>query len=306
MRSAPSNAKGKARPKASPGSHATTDRKKRSGQSLTAGLRVATNVAPTASSLTNIGNPSLRLLTLIESIAQSEKPQTLAQLVVRLDEPKATVHRLLLGLEEMRFVQRMPGGRHFAPGPRLNTLAIDTLRHSHISGQRHSILKQLVSEFNESCNLTILDGIEVVYLDRAEANWPLRMDLKPGSRVPAHCSASGKMMLALMAPSVRDPLIKAMPYQAYTAQTITDPRTFQVELDRIVRRGYSVDQEEYAAGLNCLSVPVLDDNGQCIAAVAVHAPVARLSIKEAVKKIDRLQWAAAAITATLQNQDINP
>jgi IclR family acetate operon transcriptional repressor len=267
---------------------------------------MATNVAPTASSLTNIGNPSLRLLTLIESIAQSEKPQTLAQLVVRLDEPKATVHRLLLGLEEMRFVQRMPGGRHFAPGPRLNTLAIDTLRHSHISAQRHSILKQLVSEFNESCNLTILDGIEVVYLDRAEANWPLRMDLKPGSRVPAHCSASGKMMLALMAPAVRDPLIKAMPYQAYTAQTITDPKTFQEELDRIARRGYSIDQEEYAAGLNCLSVPVLDDNGQCIAAVAVHAPVARLSIKEAVKKIDRLQWAAATIAATLQNQDIKP
>ena len=306
MRSASSNGKGKAKSKASSGSSAITVRKKRSGQSLTAELRVATNVAPTASSLTNIGNPSLRLLTLIESIAQSEKPQTLAQLVVRLDEPKATVHRLLLGLEEMRFVQRMPGGRHFAPGPRLNTLAIDTLRHSHISAQRHSILKQLVSEFNESCNLTILDGIEVVYLDRAEANWPLRMDLKPGSRVPAHCSASGKMMLALMAPSVRDPLIKAMPYQAYTAQTITNPRTFQAELDRIARRGYSIDQEEYAAGLNCLSVPVLDDNGQCIAAVAVHAPVARLRIKEAVKKINRLQWAAASIAATLQNQDINP
>lgn len=266
-------------------------------------LRMPSSAGPTTSSLTNIGTPSLRLLTLLETIAQSEKPQTLAQLVVRLDEPKATVHRLVLGLEEMRFVQRMPGGRHFAPGPRLNTLAIDTLRHSHMGAQRHSILKRLVAEFNESCNLTILDGIEVVYLDRAEANWPLRMDLKPGSRVPAHCSASGKMILALMSPEVRDPLVKAMPYQAYTPQTITEPKAFQAELQRIARRGYSIDQEEYAAGLNCLSVPVLDDEGRCIAAIAVHAPVARLSIKEAVKKIDRLQWAASAIASTLQNQD---
>jgi IclR family acetate operon transcriptional repressor len=266
-------------------------------------LRMPSSAGPTTSSLANIGTPSLRLLTLLETIAQSEKPQTLAQLVVRLDEPKATVHRLVLGLEEMRFVQRMPGGRHFAPGPRLNTLAIDTLRHSHMGAQRHSILKRLVAEFNESCNLTILDGIEVVYLDRAEANWPLRMDLKPGSRVPAHCSASGKMILALMSPEVRDPLVKAMPYQAYTPQTISEPKAFQAELQRIARRGYSIDQEEYAAGLNCLSVPVLDDEGRCIAAIAVHAPVARLSIKEAVKKIDRLQWAASAIASTLQNQD---
>ena len=122
--------------------------------SVTAELRVSPTLAPMANSFSNIGSPSLRLLTLLEAIAQSEKPQTLAQLVVRLDEPKATMHRLLLGLEEMRFVQRMPGGRHFAPGPRLNTLAIDTLRHSHISAQRHSILKRLVSDFNESCNLT--------------------------------------------------------------------------------------------------------------------------------------------------------
>jgi hypothetical protein len=79
----------------------------------------------------------------------------------------------------------------------------------------------------------------------------------------------------------------------------------QDELDRIARRGYSIDQQEYAAGLNCLSVPVLDDNGQCIAAVAVHAPTARLSMNEALKKIDRLRWAASAISATLQNQGIN-
>jgi IclR family acetate operon transcriptional repressor len=282
-------------------SNTTVKPKFKSGSS--AELRMPSSAGPTTSSLTNIGTPSLRLLTLLETIAQSEKPQTLAQLVVRLDEPKATVHRLVLGLEEMRFVQRMPGGRHFAPGPRLNTLAIDTLRHSHMGAQRHSILKRLVAEFNESCNLTILDGIEVVYLDRAEANWPLRMDLKPGSRVPAHCSASGKMILALMSPEVRDPLVKAMPYQAYTPQTITEPKAFQAELQRIARRGYSIDQEEYAAGLNCLSVPVLDDEGRCIAAIAVHAPVARLSIKEAVKKIDRLQWAASAIASTLQNQD---
>jgi IclR family acetate operon transcriptional repressor len=282
-------------------SNTTVKPKFKSGSS--AELRMPSSAGPTTSSLANIGTPSLRLLTLLETIAQSEKPQTLAQLVVRLDEPKATVHRLVLGLEEMRFVQRMPGGRHFAPGPRLNTLAIDTLRHSHMGAQRHSILKRLVAEFNESCNLTILDGIEVVYLDRAEANWPLRMDLKPGSRVPAHCSASGKMILALMSPEVRDPLVKAMPYQAYTPQTITEPKAFQAELQRIARRGYSIDQEEYAAGLNCLSVPVLDDEGRCIAAIAVHAPVARLSIKEAVKKIDRLQWAASAIASTLQNQD---
>ena len=247
-----------------------------------------------------IGGPSLRLLTLLEWIGESEKPQTLSQIVAKLDEPKATVHRLLIGLEEMNYVQRLPGGRHYAPGPRLHQLAIKTLQHGHVSAVRHAILGRLVSEFNESCNLTILDGSEVIYLDRVEADWPLRMDLKPGARVPAYCSASGKMILALMDRSIRDPLIRAIRYQAYTPQTITSPAVLETELDRIAARGYSIDQEEYTAGLNCLSVPVLDQTGKCLAAIAVHAPVARLTINTAVKKIDVMREAAREIAGTLQ------
>ena len=126
------------------------------------------------------------------------------------------------------------------------------------------------------------------------------MDLKPGARVPAYCSASGKMILALMDRSIRDPLIRAIRYQAYTPQTITSPAVLETELDRIAARGYSIDQEEYTAGLNCLSVPVLDETGKCLAAIAVHAPVARLTINTAVKKIDVMREAAREIAGTLQ------
>ena len=83
------------------------------------------------------------------------------------------------------------------------------------------MLRQLVEEVGESCNLTALSGSEVIYLDRVETAAPLRFYLHPGSRVPVHCSASGKMFLAQMSPLQRKRLLAHAPLQKYTASTST-------------------------------------------------------------------------------------
>jgi hypothetical protein len=121
--------------------------------------------------------------------------------------PKPTVHRMLQQLEAAGMLQRESDGRHYSTGLRLRRLAENLLLNNTVHGARHAVLRTLVEEVGESCNITALSGSEVLYLDRVETVAPLRFYLHPGSRVPAHCSASGKLFLAQMSAGQRKRLL---------------------------------------------------------------------------------------------------
>lgn len=91
---------------------------------------------------------------------------------------------------------------------------------SHWNAPRHAIPQSLVQRLGETCNLTMLDGAQVVYMDRVQAQWPLRLSFQPGSRVPAHASASGKLLLALLPARERQRILERLP-QRFTAATLT-------------------------------------------------------------------------------------
>ena len=98
-------------------------------------------------------------------------------------------------------------------------LAFDTLNHGIVRGLRHDVLPRWSTEVGETCNFTTLDGAQVLYLDRVEAQWPLRLTLDVGSHVPLHCTASGKLFLATMPEAQRDALIARLRLPAHDAPT---------------------------------------------------------------------------------------
>jgi DNA-binding IclR family transcriptional regulator len=184
-------------------------------------------------------------------------------------------------------------------GPRLAALGLAILTHDSVATLRHAVLRQLVVDVGETCNLAMLRRGEVVYLDRVEADWALRLHLPAGSTIPAHCSASGKLLLALMPAEARTALLDAMPLTRFTEHTITDRTLLEKELDRIVAAGYALDNEEYVAGVACVAVPVRVQ-GEAVAAVAVHAATARLPLRMAIELVPRLTQAAQRIAATFE------
>ena len=133
---------------------------------------------------------ALRAITVLEAIAAADGPLGLVELMDATGLPKPTVHRIVGQLLDAGLLLREAEGKRYAPGPRLASLGLAALTHVAWRAPRHAILKTLVAEIGETCNLTLLDGTEVVYLDRVEAAWPLRLHFQTGSRVPAHCSAS--------------------------------------------------------------------------------------------------------------------
>ncbi len=247
---------------------------------------------------TPTGSAIVRVLGVLEFAGASERPVALADAMAATALPKLTAHRILTMLERERMLQREPDGKRYVAGPRLSALALGAMRSASQRGPRHAILQALVEEINETCNFTTFDGHEVVYLDRVEAQWPLRMILQPGSRVPLHCTASGKLFLSLLPPRKRTRLISAVGLKRYTENTITSRKRFERALDRIRDERVGTDDEEFLAELSAISVPVLDRYGYACAAVAVHAPTARMTIAEARGHLPVLRRAATALAAT--------
>ncbi|MEJ7688238.1 MAG: IclR family transcriptional regulator [Variovorax sp.] len=245
------------------------------------------------------GSSAERSLRLLALLANDGRALTLADLAARLSLPKGTVHRICTQLMAAGFLGRDVDARAFSVGPALRQLAFDTLNHGVVRGLRHEVLSELVREVGETCNFTTLDGAQVLYLDRVEAQWPLRLTLDVGSHVPLHCTASGKLFLAQMPREERDAMLAKLTLSQMTVNTITDERKLRAECDRIAKVGYSCDREEFIAGLVAVAVPVLDVQGQVRAAIAVHAPTARMSMEDAVKRAGALKAAARRMTALL-------
>lgn len=240
--------------------------------------------------------PTIRLFSLLELIAARDQLVTLQGLVEETGMPKPTLHRMLQQLEGAGLLVRQGDGRHYGTGPRLRRLAENLLLNASHHGARHAVLNQLVAELRETCNLTTLSGGEVVYLDRVETSEPLRFYLRPGSRVPSHCSASGKMILSQMSPAQRARLLGRGPLRQYTRKTITDRDVLEGELARIRRDGFALDDEEFLPGLVCVATLVPAPRGRSNLAVAVQAPVMRLTVDKALHVLPALQRAAEAIS----------
>jgi DNA-binding IclR family transcriptional regulator len=241
---------------------------------------------------------TLRAVAVLEALVAAERPAALAELTGMVRLPKPTLYRMLGMLEAAGLVMREPGARRYAPGPRLAALGRSVMLNGSLRAERRAILSRLVEEIGETCNFTMLDGAQVIYVDRVEAAWPLRMNLTAGSRVPLHCTASGKLLLGLLPKASRERLTAQLGLTRYTESTITDAKRLTAELARIRANRYATDNEEFHAGLVCVAVPVPGNNRAC-AALAVHAPASRMPLERALGYLPVLRRAASAMASTL-------
>ena len=242
---------------------------------------------------------TLKAFGVLEVLVRAGRAVTLSELMQATELPKPTLHRTLALFEEAGFLAREPGGRAYIIGERLSRFALDVLRSDAAAAERRAVLRRVVSEIAESCNLAVLQKGALIYLDRIEAPWPLRLHLPDGGvALPPHCCASGKLLLAHLGPPERSRLLELMPLQRFTARTITDRALLKSELDRILRAGYAVDNEEYVLGVACVAVPVRNRQGEVIASIAVQGATARLPLMRAIEFVPRLRSAAEQIGST--------
>ena len=245
-------------------------------------------------------SPLGKAFRILHALAAAAGAVSLADLSAASELPKPTVHRLTLDLEGLGLIARDPLTRRFHVGPRLEDLAVEAMRHGMAQSGRRLHMQRLAEKLGERVNIGVIAGDKVVHVHWVDsAGPPLRIDVQPGTHVPMHASANGKLLLAYGPAAVRERFLATAPFSSYTPTTITTAASLRRELERIRREGHSEDNEEFLAGVSCIAVPIKNRRGGVIAGLAVMAPSARLPLAKARQHLPDLTTCADAISAEL-------
>jgi len=239
---------------------------------------------------------NLRTLLILEEIARIGVPVTPTEVNEAIGLPKPTIHRLFATLEAEGFIMRDIDGRSYTPGRRLRRMSVNALSSLRVRTARLAVLGRLAEDIGETCNISVPDREAMIYLDRVETKWPLRIQLPVGSQVPFYCTASGKMYLATLNEAHFERYLGAARFEARTPATITGAEALRREIGRTRAQGFAEDAEEFMEGMIAIAVPILDDQGRLLSTVSFHAPTMRLSLEEARLHAPRLHEAAAELS----------
>lgn len=236
-------------------------------------------------------NTVTNTLRLLQQFSFDEPILGVSELARRLGTGKSTVHRMLTTLLAEGFVAKTHDDR-YRLGFRLYELGQLVVHTTELREVAHPILERLRNESAETAHLAVLDGTEVVYLERFESQATLRLFGRLGRRMPAHATSSGKAILAHSPPEVVDQLI-AGGLRRLGPRTLTSRGVFQQALDDVRRLGYAVSFEESEPGVASVGAPVFGHDGGAIAAVSVAGPNLRMT-REGMPRYARMVCRAAA------------
>ncbi len=209
----------------------------------------------------------------------------IADIADELGMSRSTTHRYVITLVALGYLEQ-GASRKYRLGMRVTDLGMAALNSTGLREHAHPYLEDLRQRTSYTASLAVLDGTEVLYVDRVSSfrrgqNSTAR-DLRPGSRVPAYCTALGKLMIANLPDSEqRDVLVSIRPAK-HTPNTITSKKALREELDQVRAAGFAVNDEELASGLLAIAAPVRDAARDVVAAVGLSAHSAMISMEEMV------------------------
>jgi IclR family pca regulon transcriptional regulator len=213
----------------------------------------------------------------ILSTFHSDRPLIgVSELSRGLELSRSTVHRYVATLAKLGYLQQDPDSKRYRLGPKVLDLGFSALNSMDLLEISAPHLRQLSDETQRTVNLAILDGTDVVYIERCRSARPgqqeIDLNLHVGARLPAYCTAMGKAILAFLPEQRLEELIAQIDFVPRGPNALTDPKAFREELDKVRALGLAVNDEELAYGLRSIAAPIYTHSGEVVAAVnlAVH------------------------------------
>jgi IclR family pca regulon transcriptional regulator len=241
-----------------------------------------------------------RGMAVIQVFSRERPALTLSEVANLTGITRATARRILLTLEKLGHVRS--DGRLFSPTPRLLTLGWAYLSSLNLSELALPLMEQLVEETHESCSAATLDLPDVVYVARVPTRRIMSITLSVGTRLPAHCTSMGRVLLASLSPARLDAYFAAKPLEPWTPRTITDDARLRGVLDETRQRGWALVDQELEIGLRSVAAPIRRGE-DTIAALNVSSAVSRVSLDELRRRIlPPLIATADAISTALTQQ----
>jgi IclR family transcriptional regulator, KDG regulon repressor len=231
-----------------------------------------------------------RALQILECFDDEHPEKGVSEIAQAVDLHKATTHRIMTTLLNFGYLERAADGQKYRLGIRLTELGFKVIRRMDLRREALALMDQLSQQLGEACDLSIFDHGNVFYIEVIQDNHALSITAAVGQRLPAYCTASGKLFLAYLPADQLVHLIQK-PMHAFTGKTITSMEKLRSQLDLIRRQGYSVDDEEMEVGIRAVAAPIFDREGNVVAAMSVPMPTSRM-------KLERVTELAGALIAT--------
>jgi DNA-binding IclR family transcriptional regulator len=236
-----------------------------------------------------------RAARILASLGDEHPERTLPEIARATDLPKSTAYRILVTLNNCGFVEQTRDGERYRLGMRVASLGLAALRRLSIRREALPLMARLVECFKETCVLGIFDQGSVLDIEVVHSDHVLTVTSEVGHRLPIHCTASGKALLAFLPQQVAESVL-ARPLEAYTENTITSPAELRQELELVRQRGYAVDEGEYEVGVRAVAAPITDIDGHVMAEISMPGPSSRLTRERVPRIAQALMEAAASIS----------
>jgi len=217
--------------------------------------------------------------------------------------PPTTIHRITSTLVKRQYLDQNPITKTYALSLRFLELGTRVEEQFDISAIAGPYLQRLRNETEESANLAILDGDEVVYVQQANSEKSmLKIFTRLGARVPVYATGVGKMFMSRWKKSELDSYLQRVDRRAYTPNTLVSRASILTELARISSTGFAVDNEEMEIGVRCVAALVFDYTGKAVAAVSISGAALRITPARIEYFGEKVKQCAEAISAKLGNK----
>jgi DNA-binding IclR family transcriptional regulator len=230
-----------------------------------------------------------RVNQLLEILSGAPQGLSLGELSATVNLPKGTTHRLVSSLAYFDYVQQDPTDRKYKLGFKLAVLGNQLLDQIDLRKEVRPYLLELAQKTNEIAHLVVLDNDEALYIDKIQLyREGLHMSSSLGYRAPLYCTAVGKVLLAGLPAAEIERIIKEKGLPACTVHTITETEQLISHLDVVRNAGYALDNEEHNEGVRCVAAPILNIDGEVIAAISVSSPAIRVTLDVAQKSMKNM------------------
>jgi IclR family transcriptional regulator, pca regulon regulatory protein len=237
-------------------------------------------------------------LDVIRAFTRESPALTLSEIAHHAGLPAATARRCLLTLAELGYV--MQSGRNFLLRPKVLELGAAYLESMNIETLTKTYLEDLARQTGDSAALTVLDGLEIVYVARTSVRTLMRLEAHIGSRFPAYPTSMGRVLLAGLSAKALQKYFDEAQFTALTDHTVTDPVKLRKLIEECRRAGYSAVEDELAYGVVAVAVPVYDSSRRVVAALNSSSHSKKISKTKLVReRLTLLQELSAQISREL-------
>lgn len=224
-----------------------------------------------------------KAISILEAIRSAKKPLSMKEIAETLALNKSSLHHHMKTLVEFGYLQQDPETRKYEIGLNLVRVGQAYLQRLDVRERGHSYLEELSKSLNQTVHMLVLDHNEVVYVDKVDVHHQagaLHCASFIGLRTDVYSTASGKVLLSNLELGAMKKVLATLEPQKITPYTEIDVEKIAEELELTKNRGYGLDLQEHAMGLQCVAVPVLNLHSQCVAAISVSCPIATISLEQ--------------------------